>query len=160
MSSFKNKITNPFYYRLFLLRKLPLAWLCGLKVQELSDDKAVISIKYGYWTKNPFRSIYFACLCMAGEMSNGVMAMMHVLNQPEKCAMIVVGLETEFVKKARGKIYFTCSEGDKLRETVEQAMADGPDGPGRQVVIHSEGIDEEGDCVARFDITWSFKAKG
>jgi hypothetical protein len=160
MSSFKDKITNSLYYRLFLLRKLPLAWLTGLKVELLEDDRAIVRIKYGYWTKNPFRSIYFACLCMAAELSNGVMAMMHVLNQPKKCAMIVVGLESEFVKKARGTIRFVCDEGDKLRQAVEQAMEDGPDGPGRQVAIHSSGIDEEGDTVANFTITWSFKAKG
>jgi hypothetical protein len=159
MSSFKDKITHPFYYRMFLLRKLPLAWLCGLKIELLEDDRSVVRIKYGYWTKNPFRSIYFACLCMAAELSNGVMAMMHVLNQPKKCAMIVVGLESEFTKKARGTIRFACNEGDKLQETIEQAMADGPQGDGRTVKIHSKGIDEEGDTVARFAITWSFKAK-
>jgi acyl-coenzyme A thioesterase PaaI-like protein len=159
MSSFIDKITNPFYYRMFLLRKLPVAWLCGLKVEELSDERATVSIKYGYWTKNPFQSIYFACLCMAAEMSNGIMAFAHVLNQEKPCALIVVGLECEFIKKARGTIRFTCDEGNKLRDTVEQAMSDGPEGEGRQVRIHSEGFDEEGDCVARFTITWSFKAK-
>ncbi|SFB85265.1 protein of unknown function [Flexibacter flexilis DSM 6793] len=153
---FKNIITNSFKYRVFTLQRLPMAWLAGLKVASLDEKSASVTIRYGYLTQNPFRSLYFACLAMAAELSTGVLAMMHVFEAKPSISMLVVGMKAEFTKKAVGKITFVCTDGDAIAQAIAESKATGE---GRTVTILSKGTDEAGDTVAEFWFTWSFKAK-
>ena len=53
---------NPIFFKLFLILKLPLAFLAGVKLKFLNDTQSTVQIKYNYLNKNPFKSIYFAAL--------------------------------------------------------------------------------------------------
>ena len=155
MAAFRRAILNPLKLQVFMVRRLPMAYLAGLRVQHLTTEEAVVTIRFKYLTKNPFRSIYFACLAMAAELASGVQAMMHV-NSGTSVSMLVTGMEAQFTKKAVGKIAFTCPDGESIGETVARSRATGE---GRTVVTTSTGRDEAGDIVAIFRMTWSFKAK-
>ncbi|WP_245326195.1 DUF4442 domain-containing protein [Hymenobacter wooponensis] len=155
MAQFRRTIQNPMKLRLFMLRSLPMAYLAGLRVRSLTLEEATVTVPFKYLTKNPFRSIYFACLSMAAEMASGLLAMMHV-QSGSPVSMLVVGMEAEFTKKAVGLIAFTSTDG----AAVAQAMAESRQtGEGRTVVCTSTGLDQAGDVVAIFRITWSFRAK-
>jgi len=106
--------------------------------------------------KNPFRSTYFAALAMAAELSTGVLAMAATLERPVKVALLVVKLESEYFKKATGNTLFTCNDGDALQNTVQKAIDQKQP---QQFTATSTGINEQGEPVAIFRITWSFKAK-
>ncbi|QCR23689.1 thioesterase [Pontibacter sp. SGAir0037] len=140
-----------------MLSKLPMAYMAGLKVSFVSEKTAAVTIPYKYLNKNPFRSIYFACLSMAAELSTGILCMMHVYRSEPAVSMLVVHMEADFTKKAVGKITFTCTDGDKILHAIEQAKAAGEP---QTVTARSTGTDEKGDVVAAFSFTWSFKAKG
>jgi hypothetical protein len=150
------QVTSPFLFRLFSLKALPMAFLAGLKVQELDADHAVTVIRYGYLTKNPFRSLYFACLAMAAELSSGVIAMMHIQDAKPSVSMLVTGMRAEFSKKAVGKILFTCADGKKIAEAIAETQRSGE---GVTAEVSSTGTDEKGVVVAMFYFTWSFKKK-
>ncbi|MBW7465882.1 DUF4442 domain-containing protein [Pontibacter aydingkolensis] len=139
-----------------MLAKLPMAYLAGLRVASLSADAASVTIPYKYLNKNPFSSIYFACLSMAAELSTGVLCMMQVYKASPAISMLVTHLEADFTKKAVGIITFTCHDGQKIQEAVERTKATGE---GITVVATSIGTDEAGDKVAEFRFTWSLKAK-
>ena len=143
-------------FRLFLLTKLPIAWLSGLRVKSISAEKAEVSIRYGFWNKNPFKSMYFACQAMAGEMATGLLALGYVDAQPVKISLLVKEFNSTFKKKAVGNIAFVCEEGLKVKDAVEKAAAG--DEP-VLCVMNSHGYDEQGDCVSSFQITWTFKRK-
>ena len=119
------------------------------------DQAASVTIRFGYLTKNPFRSVYFACLAMAAELSTGIQGMVLTLDG-SPVAMLVVGLEGEFTKKAVGLITFRCEDGAALAQAVAETRTTGEP---RVVPCISTGRDEAGDIVAVFKITWSFKAK-
>lgn len=131
-----------------------MGFIAGLRLVELSEDHSVVSIRYKYLTQNPFRSVYFACLAMAGELASGVLSIVHV--HGSAVSMLVVHMEADFTKKAVGKIIFTCLDGPVIRKAVEESKQTGE---GRTVVATSIGTDEAGDKVAEFRITWSFKAR-
>ncbi|MBL4576909.1 MAG: DUF4442 domain-containing protein [Flavobacteriales bacterium] len=150
------KMATGFKFRLFLLRDLPMGYLAGLRVKEITMEKCVITIPYKYLTKNPFRSMYFACLAMAAEMSTGALGVAATFGQKPSVAMLVKGIEGEFSKKAVGLISFTCTDGAKMFETVERSKLSGE---GETITCLSIGTDETGDEVARFKLTWSFKAR-
>lgn len=149
-------LRSPFKFRLFMLRKLPMAFIAGLRLIEISEGKSGVSIKYKYLTQNPFRSLYFACLAMAGELASGILALVHSQGGSIPVSMLVVHMEADFTKKAVGRIIFTCSDGAIIKKAVEECRQTGE---GRTVIATSTGLDESGDKVAEFKITWSFKAK-
>src|SRR5690349_12371956 len=95
MAAFRRTILHPLKLRLFMLRRLPMAYLAGLRVRHLSLAEATVTVPFKYLTQNPFRSIYFACLAMAAELASGVQAMMHVSSGPAM-SMLVTGLEAQF----------------------------------------------------------------
>ncbi|MBS1767155.1 MAG: DUF4442 domain-containing protein [Acidobacteria bacterium] len=138
-----------------MLGKLPMGLLAGLRVVALDEKKAAVTIRLGYLTKNPFRSIYFACLAMAAELASGVQGIVRVQSGPP-VSMLVIGLTGSFTKKAVGRITFTCEDGAAIAEAIAATRADGE---GRTVPCTSIGRDETGDEVATFVLTWSFKAK-
>jgi acyl-coenzyme A thioesterase PaaI-like protein len=153
--AFRQQVLNPLKLQLFLLRKLPLAWLAGLRLTTLTPEAATVTIRYKYLNQNPFRSIYFAALAMAAELASGIQAMLHTQGGGP-VSMLVVSLQAEFSKKAVGLITFTCPDGAALATAVAESRATGE---GRTVVCTSTGRDEAGDVVAVFRVTWSLKAK-
>ena len=153
---FRQLAASPHKLRLFMLAKLPMAYLAGLRVHSLSEERAEVTIRYKYLNKNPFNSIYFASLSMAAELSTGLLCMAQTYKSAPAVSMLVVHMEADFMKKAVGKITFTCEDGEKIKVSADQTKATGQ---GVTVVATSTGIDEVGDKVAEFRFTWSLKAK-
>ena len=154
--SFKKFITHPIKYKFFLLTKLPMGFISGLKIVELNESKAAVGVRFKWVNQNPFRSIYFAVLTMAAELSTGILAVGQVYKRNPAVSMLVVKVEGEFYKKAVGKIIFTSEDGNKIANAVEQAVATGE---GITVQCSTIGLNEENEEVAKFIFTWSFKAK-
>ncbi len=144
-------------FRLYLLTNLPAAFFAGLKITAADTHHCVITVPYRWSTRNPFRSIYFACLGMAAEMSCGILAMAGVYKSNPRVSMLVVNMEANFNKKATTSIRFTCNDGPAIREAVERAKATGE---GQTVRTRSVGTNEAGETIAEFFITWSFKKVG
>lgn len=148
------KLSSSFWFRLYLARSLPAAFFAGLRINSLSTTSAVVGIRYSWFTKNPFRSIYFAVLAMAAEMSTGILALVQTQHRRPRISMLVLSMQASFHKKAVGKIHFECHDGDKIRQAIEEAIASKQ---GTTCVTQSKGFDEQGICVAEFNITWTFK---
>ena len=154
-AAFRRQVLSPTKLRLFMLRKLPMAWLAGLRLTQLTPEQATVTIPFKYLTQNPFRSIYFACLAMAAELASGIQAMMHV-QAGGPVSMLVVKMAGDFTKKAVGLIAFTCEDGARIAQAIAESRVTGE---GRTVDCTSTGVDEAGDVVAVFRFTWSFRAK-
>jgi hypothetical protein len=153
---FQNIVSNPFLYRLFLLKNLPMAFWAGLRVKQLTTHEAVIGVKYRYLNKNPFRSIYFAVLSMAAELSTGILAFAHIADKRAKVSMLVVGLNAQFLKKATGFIHFKCTNGNDIAAAIQQTINTGE---GVSIICRSVGVNEHDEIVAIFEFNWSFKIK-
>ena len=154
-AAFRRQVLNPLKLRLFMMRKLPMAWLAGLRLTQLTPETATVTIRYKFLTQNPFRSLYFACLAMAAEFASGIQGMMQV-QAGGPVSMLVTAIQGDFTKKAVGLIAFTCPDGPLIAQAVAESRATGE---GRTVVCTSTGVDEAGDVVAVFKLTWSFRAK-
>ncbi len=85
-------VSNSFKFKLYLLQKLPLALIAGLRIKEFDGKIAAVSLPYSYLTKNPFRSIYFAAQSMAAELASGLLAMHYVSMQDKAVSMLVLGM--------------------------------------------------------------------
>jgi hypothetical protein len=156
VSAFIKSLKHPLKFRMFLLSRLPNAFFAGLRIKDLDETVCRVSVPYKWFTKNPFRSTYFACLSMAAEMSTGVLCLVHLYKRNPPVSMLVVKVESEYFKKAIGKTFFTCEEGLMIKETIEQTIEKGE---AKTFRARSIGKNAEGLIVAQFFITWSFKSK-
>jgi hypothetical protein len=149
-------VSHPLKFRLFLLMKLPSAFFAGVRVRSIDQNKAMVSVPYKWFSQNPFRSTYFACLSMAAEMSTGVLALAHIYGRKPAVSMLVVKVESEYFRKAIGRTNFSCEEGEMIANAIEESIATGE---GRQCRVLSTGVNEAGEKIAEFYVTWSFKVK-
>jgi Domain of unknown function (DUF4442) len=140
----------------FMLAKLPSAFFSGVRVRYADADKCEVTVPYKWFSQNPFKSTYFACLAMAAEMSTGLLAMAQTYHRKPGISMLVVGLEAVYHKKATGITRFECHDGPAMQEAIAESIATGE---ARSVAARSVGKNNSGEVVAEFTITWSFKAR-
>ena len=155
-AKFKKTVQSRGLFNLFLLRSLPMGFIAGLRVKDLSATHCAIAVPYRWVTQNPFKSTYFAVLAMAAEMSSGMLAMMHTYHAQPSVSMLVTGLEATFIKKATGLTTFTCADGEALLKTIEDCITTGE---GKTYSCTAIGKSPSGEEVAKFIVTWSFKAR-
>jgi uncharacterized protein DUF4442 len=153
---FIKMMKHPVKFRMFLFAKIPSAYFSGVRIKDLDEKKCEVTVPYKWFSQNPFRSTYFACLSMAAEMSTGVLAMTHIYKLDPPVSMLVVKTEAEYFKKATGKTNFICNDGEAMKGTIDKAIATGE---GQLITALSTGYNKSGEIAAKFLITWSFKMK-
>jgi hypothetical protein len=154
-TKFLRWVNTPPLMRYFLFRRLPAAWFLGLRVESCDGAQAVVRLDYGWRSRNPFRSIYFAAQCAAGELSTGLLAMA-ALQEAPPVSMLVTRVEAEFLKKADKTLRFTCAEGPAVQAAIARAVSSGEP---QVLPMTSEGRLPDGQVAARVVITWSFKRR-
>ncbi|HUR65265.1 MAG TPA: DUF4442 domain-containing protein [Chitinophagaceae bacterium] len=154
--AFLKQMRHPLKFRMFLLTKLPAAYFAGVRVREIDEKTCRVTVPYKWLSQNPFRSTYFACLSMAAEMSTGSLAMAHLYKKDPPVSMLVVKVESEYFKKATGRTEFVCEDGGLFENAIEETITTGE---ARTLRARSVGTNKEGELIAEFYITWSFKAR-
>lgn len=141
---------------LMMLTKLPLGLAAGLRIDHIDDHVCAVSLPFGWRTQNPFRSIYFAALAMAAEMSTGALGMLAIRSSKHSVAQLVTKIEADFVKKADQRTMFLCQNGPEIFDAVATTIRTREP---VKVVCESVGTTPDEQVVARFSLTWSFKAR-
>lgn len=154
-AAFFRRVNNSFLFGLYQFRKLPAAWFMGLRVMYCDERVCTIRLPYGWRSQNPFRSVYFAAQCAAGEMSTGLLALAALQERPP-VSMLVVKIEAEFLKKASAALLFTCEDGALVESAIQQAI---DSGQGQTLRLCSTGRLSDGTEASRIWVTWSFKKK-
>lgn len=137
-----------------MLIKLPSAIFWGLRIKSLSRESCEVTIPYSWRSQNPFKSIYFAALAGAAELSTGALCQLALAGKGQ-ISMLVVDFRAEYSKKANSKITFYCDQGNELFELIGSLKV----GEAAQLTMISTGKNTSGETVARFFVTWSFKKK-
>jgi len=155
-SSFFKLVNNPVAFRLFRLKSLPAALFSGLRLQAISEEKCTVSVPYKWFTKNPFRSTYFACLSMAAEMSTGALVLAHAYKRVPAIATLIVAVDSVYHKKAIGNTFFTCADGVIIKKAIEESVQSKE---AKIIKTYAKGVNEKGEVVSEFWFTWSVKER-
>jgi hypothetical protein len=147
---------TPRKVNLFNLVKLPLAYLGGVRVRTITDTEVVVIIKHRWMNQNPFNSMFWAAQGMAAEMPTGVLVMKAIKDSGRKVSMLVTKQEAQFFKKATGKITFSCTGGNEIREAIQKSI---DTGEGQVIILTSEGKNKDGVVVSKFQFHWSLRVK-
>lgn len=147
---------NPAQFEQFLRAQLPIAWIAGVRLQHYTPQEAATYVVFDALNQNPFGSIFWAVEGMAAEFAGGILLMNKIAQSGHSIASLVIKNEGTFVKKALGKIVFTCSHGEAIEQLLTTAIQSGE---AASIILESIGTDESGDEVARFAFTWSVKRR-
>lgn len=152
----RRRILQPWAFRLYLLRNLPLALCAGLRLRSLDGESCTVSLPGGWRTQNPFGSTYFAAQCMAAEMSTGAPALVLARTAPASVALILREIHAVFGKRIVGESFFTFSDVRGMEAAVRRAVQSGESEP---YTAHAVGRTADGAVASEFDVTWSFKRR-
>lgn len=139
----------------FYIMRLPALAFFGVSVTRLDQDVCHVELPFSYRTQNPFHSVYFAAQAAGAELATGALVLRAIAGRGD-VSMLVVSMEAEFSKKAKGTIQFVCSDGAAIHQAAEKASA----GEAMEVVATSIGRLHDGTEVSRFRIRWAMKKKG
>lgn len=154
--AFLKKMRNPLLFKGFLGAKLPLGYMAGLRIDELTVEQCAVSLPYGWRTQNPFQSIYFAAQSMAAELSTGALAMLAIESADQPVSMLVTNMQAEFTKKATMRSVFTCTQGKEVFDAIAHTIETGE---GVKLPMKTIGLMEDGTQISEFIFEWSFKRK-
>ncbi|MGV6845110.1 MAG: DUF4442 domain-containing protein [Lutibacter sp.] len=140
----------------FLMFKLPSAYLCGVRLRQLTQKNAIVTVKYKWINQNPFNSMYFAVQSMAAELTTGALVIKKIRESGKAISMLVTHHQGSFTKKAVGKITFSCKDGNLIDEALTKTIETGE---GQQITMKSVGLNEEGIVVSTYEFQWSIKLK-
>jgi hypothetical protein len=140
----------------FLFFKLPSAFISGVRVQSISAEKCIVTVKHRWMNQNPFKSMYFAVQAMAAELTTGALVMYQIKESGKNISMLVANNKGNFTKKATGRITFTCNDGHLIKEAIERTIATKE---GQTFWMKSIGVNEKGEQVSEMDFEWSVRIK-
>ncbi|KXK39869.1 MAG: DUF4442 domain-containing protein [Saprospiraceae bacterium] len=151
---YRNQALSTWRFKVGMLMKLPSVFWWGISIRSLNEESCEVTIPYSWRTQNPFKSIYFAALNGAGELSTGALCQMYIAGLGSY-SMLVTQFRSEFYKKATTKVTFSCSQGRKVHEVLSSLQS----GSFSTLELESVGKNTNGEVVARIFVTWSFKKR-
>lgn len=140
----------------FLFYKLPSAFICGVRVKEISENKCVTTVRHRWINQNPFHSMYFAVQAMAAELTTGALVMLQIQKSDTKFSMLVASTKSVFTKKATGRITFVCTDANLVAKAIQEAIQTQE---GQTFWMKSIGTNEVGEQVSEMDFEWSIRAR-
>ena len=147
---------SPSKINTFLMFKLPSAYLCGVRVKTLEKEKCTTTVKLRWINQNPFKSLFWAVQGMAAELSTGAIIIDKIKESKKNIAMLLISNEASYSKKATGRIYFECNEGNLVNDVINKAIETGD---GHTVTLNVVGSNSNNEEVSRFRFTWSMKVR-
>lgn len=147
---------SPSKLNTYLMLKLPAAFFCGVRTKALSEEQCVVTVKHSWINQNPFKSMFWAVQGMAAELTTGALVMTKIRASGKPISMLVAANNATFTKKATGRITFTCDQGARIDEAIEETIRTGE---GQTVWLNSKGVNKEGIPVSDFNFEWTLKLK-
>ncbi len=140
----------------FTFFKLPAVFWLGIRVKSITKEDCTVSVKHRWINQNPFKSLFWAVQGMAAELSTGALVMSSIKESNQRISMLVANNKASFLKKATGRIIFTCKDGLLIQETINKAIETGE---GQTCWVKSEGVNKQGVIVSVFEFEWTLKVK-
>jgi acyl-coenzyme A thioesterase PaaI-like protein len=139
--------------------RIPVLLFLGPRVERLDERGAVISIPFGWRSRNHVGSMYFGALCAGADLAGGLPAARLIWARHRKVSLVFADVKGEFLKRADGDVRFACDDGPAVAEAVRRA-----DESGERVTlpvnVNCTVPDRYGDeVVARFTLGLSLKRR-
>lgn len=159
MRAFPTYFKETALLRAFGFFKIPMLFFVSPTVVELSDLRCIIRVPLNRRTKNHLNSMYFGALSVGADCAGGLLAMRFIRDQGNKVSLIFKDFHAEFLKRAEGDVFFSCEQGQELKELVQKTMESGERENLPLQVIATVPSQFGSEPIARFTLTLSLKKR-
>ena len=93
----------------WMLLNLPAAWLSGVRLTLINENKCEVKVKFKWINQNPYRSMFWAVQGMAAELTTGMLLTKSIQDSNTNISMLLVSNKSNFHKNFDnliGLIYF------------------------------------------------------
>jgi acyl-coenzyme A thioesterase PaaI-like protein len=139
--------------------KVPLLFAVRPVVMVSDEQRVVARIGLRRKTKNHLGSMYFGALCIGADVAGGLAAMRAIERSGGGVSLIFKDVQARFLKRPEGDVFFTCRDGEALRELVAVARASGAREEMTVRVVATVPSISGDEPVAEFSLTISIKQK-
>ncbi|MEM7434339.1 MAG: DUF4442 domain-containing protein [Myxococcota bacterium] len=121
----------------------------GLSVEELTPERAVVSVRNQKKVQNHIGSVHACAMALIAETATGFVVGM---NLPDEAVPVIKTLKIDYVKRAKGdmRAVATLTEEQRRRIMTE---------PKGDVVVACEVTDEAGVEPIQCEMTWAWTPK-
>jgi hypothetical protein len=142
-------------FNAFLLKKLPLAWIAGIKRVRFSENSCSCQLKSCWISNNPWKSMYFAAEAMAAELCSGLLVLKFLEEASVPASTLIISMSAEFHKKAVGVIDFKAAlSPDQISQLTQLKPEEST-----SFQVTSVATNSVNEVVATFNFEWSVKRK-
>jgi len=159
MDTFKTRLRNTAFLRLFTLWNIPLIWWIRPSVLEMGPSRTVIEIKLMRRTRNHLKSMYFGAIAIGSELVVATKAVQAIYDSKQKVDFVFKDFKIDFLKRAEGDVHFICDSGIEVAQLVQKTIQSGE----RETqtfqgyaIVPSKDPNEK---IVTFDVTLSVKLK-
>jgi acyl-coenzyme A thioesterase PaaI-like protein len=146
------------FVRLFSLR-VPVLLFLGPRVERLDDERAEVSIRLRWRSRNHLGSMYFGALCAGADLAGGLAAARLIRERHPRVSLVFGDVQGHFLKRADGDVTFTCADGRRIAQAVAAADAGGERVTIPVDVVATVPSKYAGEPVARFTLGLSLKRR-
>lgn len=134
---------------LALGRTVKFVGTAGLRVEELSKERAVVSVNNRKKVQNHIGGVHACAMALIAESATGFVVGMNV---PDSAVPVIKTMKIEYVKRATGALRAEAT----LTDTQRQSIATEPKG---DVVVQCRVTDEAGVEPIQCEMTWAWVPK-
>lgn len=143
----------------FSFWKIPLIFFLRPSVIKWTAQRIEIKIPLNRRSKNHLNSMYFGALTIGADCAGGLLAMRLIQESKKDIALVFKDLHADFLKRAESDVHFSCDDGDKVRQLVENTIRTGERQNMTVNVVATAPKSMGDEPVAKFKLTLSLKDK-
>lgn len=145
--------------RLWAITRVPLLNWIRPRVEEINEERSIISIPLKRRNRNHLQSMYFGVLCCGADLSGGLLAMNKIRSRKLKISFVFKDFKADFLKRPESRTHFTCADGELVDALIEKCLETGERHDQTLKVIATCPKKLGDEPVAEFEITLSLKDK-
>ena len=130
-------------------RTVKFVGTAGLKIEELTPDRAVVSVENRKKVQNHIGGVHAMAMGLLAESATGFVV---GLNVPDTAVPVIKTVKIDYLKRAKGAMRAEAW----LSEEQRQAIATEPKG---DVLVPCRVTDETGNEPVRCEMTWAWVPK-
>lgn len=130
-------------------RVVPLVGTAGLRYEELTPERVVVSIRNRRPVQNHIKGVHAAAMALLAETATGFAVTM---NLPDDRLPLIKSLKVDYLKRSQGDM---CAVATLTREQI-QLIRTAPKG---EVMVPVRVTDESGEEPVRCEMLWAWVPK-
>jgi acyl-coenzyme A thioesterase PaaI-like protein len=144
-------------FKLVGLFQIRMIGFVGAKLVSYDENETVVKIPLSRRTRNHLGSMYFGALATGADVTGAWIAFDYLAKTKAPVSIVFKDINANFLKRADGDVYFTCTDGPEVTQAFKDTIKDGERKNIKLKVIATVPSKYQNEPVAEFNMTLSMR---